>query len=170
MSPDGKTLLSVGDSSKIYLHDISSGSQVTFSLTSTLILPSSTIGPYYIRNAGTGFTPVIPAAFSTAWSLNGSKFAVAGQDGVVAIWDVRSSRPLRVLETERRVWDNDQDPTAEEASGWLRGDLWQAQYGSAPGWGVRSVKFGAGASGREVLAFTEVCEVLAYNTNVLTYF
>jgi len=44
------------------------------------------------------------------------------------------------------------------ASGWLSDDPWDWSRGGyrAPGWGVRSVKFGSGDSGREVMTFTEV--------------
>lgn len=141
---------------------------MTFTSTSTLSLPASSGGPYYIRNGGSAFTPAIPAAFSTAWSATGSKFAVGGQDGVVSVWDVRSSRPLRVLETERRVWARETEGGDGNggASGWLREDPWYHQYGNAPGWGVRAVKFGSSASGREVLAFTEVSYRSSIPSNV----
>ncbi|KAJ7861883.1 hypothetical protein B0H13DRAFT_1900349 [Mycena leptocephala] len=33
---------------------------------------------------------------STGWSADGSKHAVASQEGAVAVWDVRSTRPLKV--------------------------------------------------------------------------
>jgi hypothetical protein len=86
------------------------------------------------------------------------KFAVASQEGVAVIWDVCSSKPLKVLETdctrgkERRA--------TGEASGYMyEEDLWDWSRGGsrAPGWGIRSIKFSPeGADGKEVLVFTEV--------------
>lgn len=35
-----------------------------------------------------------PACFATAWSADGTRFAVAGQEGAVRVWDVRCSEPL----------------------------------------------------------------------------
>ncbi len=44
------------------------------------------------------------SCFSTAWNSDGSKFAVASQEGVVVVWDVRSGEPLPRArwETSRR--------------------------------------------------------------------
>ncbi|KAL5498843.1 hypothetical protein ACEPAH_2198 [Sanghuangporus vaninii] len=35
-----------------------------------------------------------PACFTTAWSADGMRFAVASQEGMVRVWDVRSKEPL----------------------------------------------------------------------------
>ncbi|KAL5476654.1 hypothetical protein ACEPAI_2840 [Sanghuangporus weigelae] len=35
-----------------------------------------------------------PACFTTAWSADGMRFAVASQEGMVRLWDVRSKEPL----------------------------------------------------------------------------
>ena len=119
----------------------------------------------------------LAASFSTAFSADGAKFAVASQEGVVAVWDVRSTKPMKVFQTNKTTglgpgssgsgglwasgaaaagWSN------SAASGWLFEDVHFHGGGAGtvrpPGWSVRSVKFGGGigGSGREVLAFTEV--------------
>lgn len=46
------------------------------------------------------------ASFSTAWSPDGLKYAVASQSGCVKVWDVRSSKPMAEywgLEARRRM-------------------------------------------------------------------
>lgn len=35
------------------------------------------------------------SCFATAWNRDGSKFAVASQEGMVLVWDVRSGEPLQ---------------------------------------------------------------------------
>lgn len=150
ISPDGRTLLSVGDSNKVYFHEISGGSRLTFSPVCTLSLPSPTaIAPSYHSNS-------LAASFSTAFSADGAKFAVASQEGVVAVWDVRSTKPLKVYETDKMRLPSGSGNGG--ASGWLSDDPWEWTRGSsrAPGWSVRSVKFSVG-QGRETMAFTEVC-------------
>ena len=95
------------------------------------------------------------ASFSTAFSGDGSKFAVASQEGLVAVWDVRSTKPLKVFET-----DKSRTPRREgngEASGWLSDEIfeWSGSSFRAPGWSVRNVKFG-GSGDKEIMTFTEV--------------
>jgi WD40 repeat protein len=41
------------------------------------------------------------AGFSCAWSRASDKFAVASQDGVVCVWDVRSSEKLAMLNSKQ---------------------------------------------------------------------
>lgn len=65
-----------GDTPSVYLYQIEGGANVTFS-------PSATYKSVFSD-----------AAFSTAWSSDGSKYAVASQSGTVKVWDVRSSKPL----------------------------------------------------------------------------
>lgn len=80
----------------------------------------------------------------------------------MAVWDVRSTRPLKVFNTDR---SRDSNPIGlvgnGGASGWLSDDPWEWTRGTkAPGWCVRSIKFNGGEGGRfgkEVMAFTEVC-------------
>ncbi|EEB94662.1 hypothetical protein MPER_06488, partial [Moniliophthora perniciosa FA553] len=80
ISPDGRTLLSVGDSSKVYLHRISGGSRLEFSHITTLQIPPPDRSPLT-------YTTSLAASFSTAFSADGTKYAVASQEGVVAVWD-----------------------------------------------------------------------------------
>lgn len=78
LSPDQRTLIAVGDTPEVFIHSVSrSGEHVK-------------VATY---NASSD------ACFSTTWSPDGSKFAVASQDGVVSVWDVRSSRRLAAVST-----------------------------------------------------------------------
>ncbi|TFY66359.1 hypothetical protein EVG20_g4730, partial [Dentipellis fragilis] len=155
ISPDGRTLLSVGDSPQVYLHALTGGAQITFTQLSTLTLP-----PFDEICVPT-YASALPACFSTAFSSCGTKFAVASQEGMVVVWDVRSYKPMKVFQTDRtrspgRVGNN-------AASGWLYEDSWDwARAGSrAPGWGVRNVKFSpAGHGGKELMVFTEHTSLL----------
>lgn len=159
ISPDGRTLLSVGDSNKVYFHRITGGAQVTFSPITTLIIPppdSSPLGGYS--------TSSLTASFSAAFSSDGSKFAVASQEGVVAVWDVRgTSKPIKVFQTDKtRVPGGSTSEFIGNggAAGWLSDDPWEWTRGNkAPGWCVRNVKFNGGDGarlGKEIMAFTEV--------------
>ncbi|KAJ6620062.1 hypothetical protein B0H10DRAFT_1115965 [Mycena sp. CBHHK59/15] len=141
ISPDGRTLLTVGDSSKVLLHRLTGGAQITASPIAAVTLPATPFPALFS-------SPALAASFSTAFSADGSKFAVAAQEGVVAVWDVRSTRPLRVFHT---------DKGRSGASAWLSDDPAEwSRVGRArgPGWSARSVKFG-GRPGRELMAFTE---------------
>lgn len=146
ISPDGRTLLSVGDSPRIYLHSLSGSARLSFNRITTLHVPP----PISIH-------PLI-ASFSTAWSADGLKFAVACQEGVIAIWDVRSTTPMKVLHTSRARGGDD--------TGWMSDDPWEWTRGNsrAPGWGARNVKFGCGGvggrTGHEVMTYTEVRSVV----------
>jgi WD40 repeat protein len=152
LSPDGRTLLSVGDSPKVYLHHLSGGSRLTFNSITTLSLPPPDASSLYYSSSS------LAASFSTSFSSNGTKFAVASQEGAVAVWDVRSSKPLKVFQTDQSRMPSSKSPTNGGATGWLSDDPWDWTRGAyrAPGWGVRSVKFGSDDSGREIMAFTEV--------------
>ncbi|KAJ2917337.1 hypothetical protein MD484_g3045, partial [Candolleomyces efflorescens] len=151
ISPDGQSLLSVGDSNKVYIHSIRGGATVSFSHIVTYSLPS----PDY--SAIPSPSGSLVASFSTAFSGDGLKFAVASQEGVVAVWDIRSSKPLKVVHTEKTRAPGVSSIIGNgHASGWLSDDPWDWTRGSsrAPGWSVRNVKFG-GPHGKEVLTFTE---------------
>jgi hypothetical protein len=152
----------VGDSPDVYLHRVTGGARVTFSPIMKLSLsPYIAITPTYTY-AGYGLYPsyqsnnAVPASFSTAFSADGSKLAVASQDGVVVVWDVRSTKPLKVIQTDKER--SSSTPTGS-ASGWIYDSPfdWGRSQARAPGWGVRSVKFSPKGVGREVLTFTEVC-------------
>ncbi|TKY88228.1 hypothetical protein EX895_002938 [Sporisorium graminicola] len=80
LSPDQRTLISVGDTPEVFIHTVSrSGEHVKLAT----------------------YTASSDACFSTTWSPDGSKFAVASQDGVVSVWDVRSSRRLAAVSTSQ---------------------------------------------------------------------
>lgn len=89
------------------------------------------------------------------------KFAVASQEGVVAVWDVRSTKPMKVIQTDKTRLPVGHLGNGDESS-MLSDDPWDWTRGNskAPGWGARSVKFGAGGtrghSGHEIMTFTEV--------------
>jgi len=159
VSPDGRTLLSVGDSPQVYLHHISGSSRLSFESIAKYSLvpytPSIFTHQFYSSQYP---SPPLPASFSTSYSANGMKFAVASQEGVAVVWDVRSSKPLKVFETDR-TRGRERRATGE-ASGFIyEEDLWDWSRGGsrAPGWGIRSIKFSPeGADGKEVLVFTEV--------------
>lgn len=129
LSPDGRTLLSVGDSPRVYLHSLSGSAQLAFNRTTTLHVPP----------------PIYPhpelISLSTAWSADGLKFAVACQEGVVAIWDVRNTKPMKVLHTNYARDGKDSFPDSGSTSS------------------PRNVKFGGvgGQAGHEIMTYTEVC-------------
>lgn len=153
-------MLSVGDSPQVHLHHLSGSSNLTFQPIAKYSLSPFTpaaLSHQYLYSHYTSST--VPASFSTSFSSNGTKFAVASQEGVAVVWDVRSSKPLKVFGTDKSR-GKDRRPTGE-ASGWLyeEDDLWDWSRGGsrAPGWGIRSIKFSpADCDGREIMTFTEV--------------
>ena len=74
------------------------GSQTTFTPLAQLTLPPSNPPPSVHPLNGVG---TLPASFCTAFSPFGSKFAVASQEGMVAVWDVRSRKLTKVFTTDR---------------------------------------------------------------------
>lgn len=125
------------------------GSRVTLSPIATYCLPT----PDYSTIPHPSDSLV--ASFSTAFSSDGSKFAVASQEGVVAVWDVRSSKPLKVCHTDKM---RPRGAGNGFASGWLSDTSpwdWGRDISRGPGWSVRNVKFGGSSNGKEVLTFTE---------------
>ncbi|KAF5359501.1 hypothetical protein D9756_003545 [Leucocoprinus leucothites] len=149
ISPDGRTLLSVGDSSKIYFHHMRGGEPVTFERIHNLVLPPPDSLPILYPSS-------LAASFSTAFSSDGMKFAVASQEGVVAVWDVRSTKPMKVIQTDKhRGISSDDGYLSDDPTDWTRG------RSKAPGFSVRNVKFGGGGvSGKEVMTFTEHTSLL----------
>ncbi|KAF5363183.1 hypothetical protein D9758_008322 [Tetrapyrgos nigripes] len=160
ISPDGQTLLSVGDSSKVFLHRISGGSRLTFSPISTPVVPSPENSPHFYSS------PTFVGSFSSAFSPDGTKYAVASQEGVVAVWDVRSTKPLKVFQTDKTRYpsaNNNWGVTGTgSATGWLSDDPyeWTRGHSRAPGWCVRNVKFGGTGCGKETMIFTEHTSLL----------
>ncbi|KAF9001598.1 hypothetical protein BDQ17DRAFT_1426547 [Cyathus striatus] len=147
ISPDGQTLLSVGDSSKLHLHHISgSSSKLTFNHLHSIPLPPP-LPPT---------TANLAASFSTSFSGDGLKFAVGSQEGVVAVYDVRwVKRPVKVVQTDKSRGGG--NLYSGGGGMWLNDDPWEWTRGSskAPGWSARNVKFSKVGDGREVLVFTE---------------
>ncbi|KAJ7196831.1 hypothetical protein GGX14DRAFT_472927 [Mycena pura] len=143
ISPDGRTLLSVGDSSKVFLQRLTGGGYVTATPIATLTLPP-TPNPFS--------SPALAASFSTAFSADGSKYAVASQEGAVAVWDVRSTKPLKVFSTDKKRGTSRMGGSTT----WLSEDPqeWNHWKSRGPGWSARVVKFG-GRPGRELMLFTE---------------
>jgi hypothetical protein len=154
ISPDGQTLLSVGDSSEAYLYSVSGGSRIMFTPISTLAIPPSSSSSTSRSYTTTYPYTSIAASFSSSFSSDGMKFAVASQEGVVVVWDVRSSKPLKIFESDR----NRAARGTAEASGWINGDPyeWTLSGNLWPGWGFRSVKFSPPGSGKDIMTFTEV--------------
>ncbi|RKP12406.1 WD40-repeat-containing domain protein [Piptocephalis cylindrospora] len=106
VSPDGRMLVTVGDSNMVYLYDIRAS--------------------HYSRVATMKGSE--DAGFSTAWNAQSQQFAVASQDGIVNVWDVRSTSKLAVLGS--------------------------SQYGQRNPGACRNVKFSS-ALGTDLLVFSE---------------
>ncbi|KZO96672.1 WD40 repeat-like protein [Calocera viscosa TUFC12733] len=81
LSPDGRTMLVVGDTPEVFVLNVSGGPSTTMKVTTTL--------------------EAADASFSTAWSPDGRKFAVSSQNGQVMVWDVRSTKPLAKFTASR---------------------------------------------------------------------
>jgi hypothetical protein len=82
---------------------------------------------------------------------------------MVAVWDVRSGKPMKVFTTDRSRappggMSRSGSRATGNASGWLYEDSWDWTMPGhkAPGWGVRNVKFNTGIGGKEIMTFTEV--------------
>ena len=155
----------------MFLHRLTGGSRLSFAPIAKLSL-SEHIHRAHALSGGLSQVSSIPASFSTAFSADGAKFAVASQEGVVVVWDVRSTKPLRVFNTDKsRVTLGGGAGSGMGggrianggASGFVYDSPWDWARGGggmrAPGWGVRSVKFSPPGVGREVMTFTEVRQV-----------
>lgn len=80
-SPDGRHLVCVGDTPEVFLFHVDwpKGDLVEIAT----------------------YTASSDASFSTSWSPDGLQFAVASQDGIVSVWDVRSSQKIATLTTSQ---------------------------------------------------------------------
>ncbi|CAK9786904.1 unnamed protein product [Cutaneotrichosporon oleaginosum] len=126
LSPDLRTMVTVGDSTDVYLHEVLDGGQ-----------GFRRIGVY---NAATD------SGFSTSWSRDGRRFAVASQDGQVTVWDHRSSRPLAIFHTQ---------PQASRDTDLYHGSM-EPPVGSQSGLeAARVVKFSPEGASRDLLVFSE---------------
>ncbi|KAG6856270.1 hypothetical protein H0H87_005955 [Tephrocybe sp. NHM501043] len=132
---------------------MSGGASITFSPIAALTLPPP--ANVHVNYAMASLT----ASFSSAFSSDGIKFAVASQEGLVAVWDVRSSKPMKIFQTEKSRLPASLGNSG--ASGWVSDDIFDWAGGSfkAPGWSVRNVKFG-GSGDKEILTFTEHTSIL----------
>ncbi|PWN94660.1 hypothetical protein FA09DRAFT_363532 [Tilletiopsis washingtonensis] len=111
LSPDGTTLVAVGDTSQVFLYKMSPAIAPCGEEARAGLAGASHAGLAAAMTAGvvsrTGQWEWIStyaasdASFSTDWSPDGTKFAVASQDGVVSVWDVRSSRCVKQLRTSQ---------------------------------------------------------------------
>ncbi|KAF9217060.1 hypothetical protein CPC16_009016 [Podila verticillata] len=81
VSPDGRKMVAVGDSTEVYVYDI------------------SVAGGY--KNIAT-YNVTTEASFSCAWNQSSDKFAVASQDGFVSVWDIRHSERLCKLGSKQQ--------------------------------------------------------------------
>ncbi|WRT67211.1 uncharacterized protein IL334_004177 [Kwoniella shivajii] len=170
LSPDLKTMVSVGDSTEVSIFEVIDGGREFRKIA--------------IYDAATD------AGFSTAWSKDGRKFAVASQDGQVTVWDHRSSQPLAIFHTsadaasssssdQQPSFINDisashlsSSPTSSNSSGWnvvgpegvtLRDPITGDQRSGTSTSGkeaARVVKFSPEGSGRDLMVFSEE------NTNI----
>lgn len=153
VSPSGRTLINVGDSPNLYIHDISGSARLSFYPICVLPIPLPTNPPphYPIERPST-FT----ASFCASFSADSKRFAVGSQEGVVAIWDMRYvSRPMATWQVDKmRAMGPGGMAAANGAISWDPSDWFHSR---APAWSVRNVKFVGGnrADGKEYLVFTE---------------
>ncbi|KAG8737431.1 hypothetical protein FRC10_008185 [Ceratobasidium sp. 414] len=161
-SPDGRTMLAVGDDTRLQIFNVNARSQM---------VDFEHVGSY---TSGT------EPNFTSAWSASGLQFAAASQDGSVTAWDVRSSRPLASWRVPYRSGyrpytrpPGQPSPPPRSSmrigtSAWRTNDaryagayinteqfLWDPST-QGPGHGIRSLRFSPrSSSGPEVLVFAE---------------
>ncbi|KAI9637875.1 WD40-repeat-containing domain protein [Dioszegia hungarica] len=170
-SPDLKTLVSVGDSTDVQLFEVIDGGRE-------------------FREIAT-YHAATDAGFSSAWSKDGRKFAVASQDGQVTVWDHRSSRPLATLFTSPATSSRQSSFTSDiyaEDEG-PQGGAWSQDRGAMlynpltgePSSGAstsgreaaRVVKFSPEGSSRDLMVFSEentnihIVDAKTFNTHVI---
>ncbi|RUP49556.1 WD40-repeat-containing domain protein [Jimgerdemannia flammicorona] len=73
VSPDGRRMVAVGDTNQVFLFDISASGQY------------KRVATYIASN---------DSSFSCSWNQASDIFAVASQDGIVSVWDIRNSKKL----------------------------------------------------------------------------
>nr|XP_019001991.1 uncharacterized protein I203_05127 [Kwoniella mangroviensis CBS 8507]OCF65452.1 hypothetical protein I203_05127 [Kwoniella mangroviensis CBS 8507] len=95
LSPDLRTMVSVGDSTEVSIFEVIDGGREFRKIaTDNLCVIAAT-----------------DAGFSTAWNKDGRKFAVASQDGQVTVWDHRSSKPLAIFHTSDNATSLSEQPS-----------------------------------------------------------
>lgn len=102
-SPNGRHLVCVGDTPDVFLYSVD---PITGDLSKICVYTASS-----------------DASFSTAWSPDGLRFAVASQDGIISIWDVRSASKIASLSTSQTTTDVRQSGSARVVKWSPRGDL-----------------------------------------------
>ncbi|KAF8595681.1 WD40 repeat-like protein [Ceratobasidium sp. AG-I] len=161
ISPDGRTMLAVGDDTRLQIFNVNARSRM---------VDFEHVGAY---TSGT------EPNFTSAWSASGLQFAAASQDGTVTTWDVRSSRPLATWTVAPRSGYRPHPPgllagtlppssTAPNgrrssvynydsrfAGAYMNTDqfMWDPST-PGPGHGIRSLRFSRSVGG-EVLVFAE---------------
>ncbi|KAI8899960.1 WD40-repeat-containing domain protein [Globomyces pollinis-pini] len=80
VSPDGRKLIAVGDSSQVIMYNITNSGN-------------------YEKVAS--MTASSDAGFSCAWNQSSERFAVASQDGYVSVWDIRSTEKMVKIPTNQ---------------------------------------------------------------------
>ncbi|CAE6532648.1 unnamed protein product [Rhizoctonia solani] len=159
VSPDGRTMLAVGDDTRLQIFNVNARSS---------LVDFERVGVY-----SSGTEP----NFTSAWSASGLQFAAASQDGTVTVWDVRSSRPLASWRIPQRSGYRPHStaptpPSTSPASSPYLGapQPYDSRFAGAymnteqflwdpstpgPGHGVRSLRFSPAGGNREMLVFTE---------------
>ncbi|KAF8521775.1 WD40-repeat-containing domain protein [Hysterangium stoloniferum] len=149
ISPNGHTILCAGDTPKAYLIHISRGHLLTFFPLATYALPAPPPS-YFTFEVSPAFRSL--SCFATSWSSDGSKFAIASQEGQLCVWDIRSSHPIFTYWIPLRWYKNKSNPYD---SLFEDGDWWRHGERYSLGSGIRAITFSAGQNGRELLLWTE---------------
>ncbi|KAF8748579.1 WD40 repeats protein [Rhizoctonia solani] len=160
VSPDGRTMLAVGDDTRLQIFNVNSRSS---------LVDFERVGSY---TSGT------EPNFTSAWSASGLQFAAASQDGTVTVWDVRSSSPLASWRIPQRsgyrphTANAPTQPSTSPSSSPYLGPArpYDSRFAGAymnteqflwdpstpgPGHGIRSLRFSPAGGNREMLVFTE---------------
>ncbi|KAL1405486.1 hypothetical protein Q8F55_009120 [Vanrija albida] len=169
LSPDLRTMVTVGDSTEVFIYEVLDGGR-----------EFRKIGVY---SAATDY------GFSTAWSKDGRKFAVASQDGQVTVWDHRTSKPLAIFHSSPSVPTNGSAPSSPVTSHTLGDTVYEDErpavlidpvtgdprLGSSTSGrdAARVVKFSPEGSSRDLLVFSEenynihIIDARTFNTHVV---
>ncbi|KAK4687467.1 hypothetical protein P7C73_g2638, partial [Tremellales sp. Uapishka_1] len=196
LSPDLKTMVTVGDSTDVFLFEVVEGGKEfrkigVYTGTLSFVLD--------IQQLRLSFPGATDSGFSTSWSKDGRKFAAASQDGQVTVWDHRSSRPLAIFHTSPTAQPTPSftsdisssrhlhlSPRSSLSDGWEMPDMegypilvdpvtGAARLGSSTSGreAARVVKFSPEGSSRDLMVFSEestnihVVDAKTFNTHVV---